>query len=169
MDAETRLAAVHRDLAEVHDKAAATRKSLSRERKIGVLAGVTAAVLLAATFLYRSMPGIPDLPARPPPPAPPPRTAILAPESQFALDSPDIRFAEGLDRLNLMLASAGGRAPEEAIRTVQARFSPAVCPFVWRNGQVSLTFHEDMNLASLTDIFSRCADAVAQLPYSQPP
>jgi hypothetical protein len=164
VDAEDRLAAVHRDLANVHNDAAAARKSLSRERTIRVVMGFAAAVLICAAFFYRSMPGIPDLPVASPAPAPPPRTAKLVPESQDALETPETRFTEGLDRLNLTLASAGSRKAEDAIRTIHDTLSPAVCPFVWRDGQVSLTFNEDSNLSSLTNTFSRCTDALAQLP-----
>ena len=168
IDAEARLAEVHRDLANVHDAAAAARKSLSRERKIRVVAGFAAAVLICAAFFYRSIPGIPDLPVSPlaprSPPSPPATPAVLPPESLEAPDSPEARFAQGLDRLNFALASAMGGRPEDAIRTIRTTLSPAVCPFVWRNGQVSLTFNEDTNLSSLTNTFSRCADALAQLP-----
>jgi hypothetical protein len=163
-EAERRLAAVHRDLGNFHDAAAVARRSLSRERKIRVVAGFAAAVLICAAFFYRSMPRIPDLPVSPLAPGPPPRTAKLVPESQDALETPETSFTEGLDRLNLTLASAGGGKPEDAIRRIRNTLSPEVCPFVWRDGQVSLTFNEDTNLSSLTNTFSQCTDALARLP-----
>jgi hypothetical protein len=164
IDAEDRLAAVHRDLAYVRDDVAAARKSLSRERKIRVAAGFAAAVLICAAIFYRSMPGIPELPVSALAPRPqPPIRAVLLPESEEALESPEARFAQGLDRLNFTLASAMGGRPEDAIRTIHTKLSPAVCPFVWRGGQVSLTFNENTNLSFLTNMFSRCADALAQL------
>jgi len=164
VDAEFRLAAAYRDLADVRDGAAATRKSLARERRIRAVAGIVAAVLIGATVIYRSMPGIPTLPGSPPAPRSPSRTARLLPESQGASYSSEVRFTEGLDSLNYALASAAGGKPEDAIRAVRTTAGPAVCPFVWRDGQASLTFNADTSLSSLPNAFFRCADAVSQLP-----
>ncbi|MGA2712700.1 MAG: hypothetical protein ABSG41_06305 [Bryobacteraceae bacterium] len=163
IETDARLAAVNRDLANIHDAAAAIRKSLARERTIRIVAGLAAAVFIGVAVIYRLMSAIPALSVPSLTPSSPPRTAVLLPESQTALDSPEVRFVEGMDRLNDTLASAAGGNPAEAIRTVRSTLSPAVCPFVWRNGQVSLTFNEETNLSSLTNTLSKCADAVAQL------
>jgi hypothetical protein len=169
IEAEIRLAAITRDVANIQDEAAAIRKSLARERTIRVVCGLAAAVLIGAAVIYRSMSAIPALSVPSLTPRSPPHLALLLPESQTALDNPEVKFAEGMDRLNDTLASAAGGNPAEAIRAVRTTLSPAVCPFVWRNGQVSLTFNEATDLSSLTNTLSRCAEAVALLHYSNSP
>jgi len=174
IEAEIRLAAITRDVANIQDEAAAIRKSLARERTIRVVCGLAAAVLIGAAVIYRSMSAIPALSVPSLRPRSPPHVAILLPESQTTLDNPEVkfaegRFAEGMDRLNGTLASAAGGNPAAAIRAIRTTLSPAVCPFVWRNGQVSLTFNEATDLSSLTNTLSRCADAVALLHYSNSP
>ena len=164
IEAEARLAAVHQDLADIHESAAATRKSLARERTIRVVALLAATVLIGAALIYRSTPGIPALPVPPLTPRSPPGTTKLVPESQAALNNPEVRFAEGMDRLNYTLATTADGKPQDAIHKVRNTAGPAVCPFVWRNGQVTLTFNEETNLFSLGKMLARCAEAVAQLP-----
>jgi hypothetical protein len=75
---------------------------------------------------------------------------------------PELRFAQGVDHLNYTLAASafiGG--PEQALLAVRRSMGPDVCPFVWRNGQVSLVYTGgDASLVTLSGVFDRCSAAI---------
>jgi hypothetical protein len=171
-EAEAKLAAVHRDLADARTEIAAVRESVARERKTGLI-GLVAVLLIGTFLIYRSMTGADRVDktqdgseARSKSAAI--LTSKILPSTRVGNISPQSLFARGLDRLNYTLELAARDSPDEtpehAIRKVQA-MSPGLCPLLWKDGQVSLIFGGGpMTLASLTDVLSRCADAVGQLP-----
>jgi hypothetical protein len=171
-EAEAKLATVYRDLADARSEIAAVRESVARERKTG-LTGLVAVLLIGAFLIYRSMTGADRVDKRQDAgEAHSNSAAILAskipPSPRTGGSSPQTQFARGLDRLNYTLELAARDSPDEtpehAIRAVQA-MNPKLCPLLWKDGQVSLIFGGgSMTLASLTDMLSRCADAVGLLP-----
>jgi hypothetical protein len=161
--AEAQFDAVKRDLDNARRDIATVTRSRAREHRIALI-GLLAILLAGAFYIYRSTTGIPVDTS----PSPAAFFKPKMPESaQPEAYGPQVEFARGLDRLNytLALAASGrpGDTPEYAIRKVHA-MNPALCPFLWKNGQVSFIFSGgNLTLTSLSDMFSRCADAVAQL------
>jgi|GEM_PF-2915270 len=73
-------------------------------------------------------------------------------------------FTQGIDRLNSALSTVGRGKPEDVLVAIRAFKDPAVCPFVWSDGQISLIYSgTGMTLKSMAETLTRCAKVVEQL------
>jgi len=159
-EAEARLSTFRRDLEFAQKDIAALRESVAGKPRTAII-GLVAIILTGSFLIYRSLPAVNRVAGEIHP-------RFATPPKPLQQDGPQTRFANGLDRLNYTLELAARDDPDEtpdrAMRMVHAA-NPALCPFLWKNGQVSLIFDgATLNLDTLADKLSRCADAVGQLP-----
>jgi hypothetical protein len=156
---------------------------VSRRKPIGKLVAVSVAVACVVTGLvilirnppeglawpkFRSpvaevavvkQPVVTEAPAAVPPRPPP--LPVRVPEAQITAASQS-RFQGAVARLNLLLASSGGRPAQEVLREVHEKYKavdPTVCDFDWRKGQPALMYAGGGGL-SLGQTIEHCADAV---------
>jgi hypothetical protein len=92
-----------------------------------------------------------------------PREASPVSEVRLERERGPVTLARSLDRLNFVIASAGGRRPQDVLVAVRASGGADRCPFVWSDGQVSLIYRGGMTMNSVTDTLTRCAEAVEVL------
>jgi hypothetical protein len=92
-----------------------------------------------------------------------PQAPVLLPRETSG--NSQVEFADNVDRLNYALASSAfSGGPAGALITVRARMGREVCPFIWRNDQVTMTFTGgDMSLEAISSALSRCTDAIEKL------
>ncbi len=78
-------------------------------------------------------------------------------------------FTEGINRLTSALATAGRGEPQDVLVAARAFRDPAICPFVWSDGQIALIYSgKGMTLKSMAESLTRCAKVVEQLGRTPP-